>query len=394
MRLRAIILIGLFGLSSWAYAQLPTPQEVSFMRTLYQQQSLELAAQSRERLIENAFLLVQAQHTFPHLLLRQAEVGFDNQYHVRRYLLNAWQVHAWLDPSTLPALPQTPFWTAQWLSQTLGSYPSDGRLSTDRLAQLNSVELLPENGPWPALNLGDFYQSMSMQIKFRLHRADLDVFIAELTRWHKYREASKQLAAKLKQQQLTLSRLEEMALADILRPSILGQLGVQQTLHGQSPELERLKGEISDTQIARYYERHQQSFRYIERVSAQGVRFKDAQAAHAFYEQAMKVGFAAALATHEDIFTQHQGELSRDDKAKGFAYQLAFTLPAQTISRPVRTPKGRWLVIHCQDKEYGLYPAQSQTVRYQAMNAIAKEQAQANYRRQYLAWRKDLGLQE
>ncbi|WP_105190453.1 peptidyl-prolyl cis-trans isomerase [Pseudoalteromonas sp. T1lg48] len=392
MGLRTIILIGLLGLSSWAYAQLPTPEEISFMRTLYQQQSTELAVQSSERLVENAFLLAQAQQTFPHLLLRQAEVGFDNQYHVRRYLLNAWQVHTWLDPSTLPELPSSPSWNADWLRQTLGNYPSNGQLNNDRLEQLNAIELLPENEQLKALSLGDFYQSMSMQIRFRLHRGDIEVLMGELSRWHSYREASKQLAAKLRQHKLSLSRLEQIALADILRPTIQGQLGVQQTLHGQSSELERLKGEVNDTQIARYYERHQQSFRYIERMSAQGVRFNDAQAAHAFYEQAKKVGFTAALANQEDIFAQHQGELSRDDKAKGFAYQLAFTLPANTISRPVRTPNGQWLVIHSRDKEYGIYPANSQTVRYQAINAIAKEQAKTRYKLQFQAWRKSMGL--
>ena len=126
MGLRIFIWIGLIGLSFSSFSQLPSNAEVRFMRTVYQQHSADLAAHTRQRLVENAFLLHQAHQRFPSLVVRQATVGFNNHYHVRRYLLSAWQAQGWLDDNAIAPLAPNRAYNDDWLRRTLGHYPADG----------------------------------------------------------------------------------------------------------------------------------------------------------------------------------------------------------------------------------------------------------------------------
>ena len=388
MGFRIFIWIGLIGLSFSSFSQLPSNAEVRFMRTVYQQHSADLAAHTRQRLVENAFLLHQAHQRFPSLVVRQATVGFNNHYHVRRYLMSAWQAQGWLDDNAMAPLALNPAYNDDWLRRTLGNYPSDGALNQATVNKLAGIKLLDATALSNTLNMADFYQSMSMQIKYKLHQGDMSVFHSELQRWHRFRQSALLVSPLLKSHQLSLERLQDIALADILRPSLLTELGVQQTMHGSSGELERLKQDIKEQDIVAYYERHRERFRYIAKVRAYGVQFDQHEQAQKFYQQAKSQGFISAMGDKENVFGKQNSVLSRDnDSAPVFAKQLAFTLPTDTLSRPVRTPANKWLVLMSTEKAYEYYAKNSETVRYQAIEALAKEQAQQNYEAQFKAWR-------
>ncbi len=391
MRCFFSILIGLFGLSFIAQAKLPSEhipskQEVRFMQEIYKQHNSELALHTRARLLENAYLLEQAHRHYPALLKRQAGVGFDNRYHIRRYLFDAWTAQAWFNAASLSIFTPPARQDAKWLQRTLGQYPSNAQLTEKQLADLTQIEVLPKSSGFDALTLADFYTAMSMQIKFRLHQGDLAAYSAELNRWYQYREAISKITAALKQQQLSLPRLERLALGDILRPTILSQLGVQDMMHGHSPMLNTLKADITDSQINQYYQQHKNRFKYIDSVTAYGAIFDDKTQAETFYTQASKLGVKEAFTQQQDIFAAQQGVLTRQDKHKGFAYQLAFTNPENTLSRVVRTPKGQWLVVYTTSKRHATYPVDSQTVRYQAKNHIARELAKSQYQQGLATW--------
>ncbi|WP_462157751.1 peptidyl-prolyl cis-trans isomerase [Pseudoalteromonas sp. GB56] len=404
MRCFFAILIGLLGLSFTTQAarasehlprkHIPSEQEVRFMQEVYKQHNSELVVHTRARLLENTYLLEQAQSHYPALLERQANVGFDNHYHIRRYLLDAWLAQGWFDPQTLGTFAPPSSQNATWLMHTLGHYPSSAQMTDAQLAVLEHIDVLPASNGFAALTFADFYSAMSMQVKFRLHQGDIAAYGAELNRWYQYRQATNKISPKLAKQQLTLSRLEYLALGDILRPTLLNQLGVQEMMHGQSPMLDTLKANITDAQIDQYYQQHKSRFTYIESVMAQGALFREKSQADTFYAEATKLGANHAFAQQQNIFADQGGVLTRQDKHRGFAQQLAFTNPAHTLSRTVRTPTGQWLVVYTADKRYATYPAGSQTVRYQAKNDLAREQAKRQYQQGFMTWLAQLENQQ
>lgn len=145
--------------------------------------------------------------------------------------------------------------------------------------------------------------------------------------------------------------------------------------------------------------RHRDAFRRIERVKARQMRFdSEADAAAAADRLARGEPFAQLARQLSNAPTRAQGGalgwITAEEAAAGdWLRQFAFALPPGTPSRPVREPgdaQGRagWQIVLVAQRVQGYHPADSETVRYVAAQAIARKQALADYlalRRQRVA---------
>ncbi|WP_273048845.1 peptidylprolyl isomerase [Pseudoalteromonas sp.] len=389
MRYFVYLFVVMFGLlySSQAFTSVEkyTPAEIQLMHQIYQQQNSDISlSQTRYRLYENQFLLSEAQRLMPDKVARLSDVGFTTGYHVERYLNNLFikQLHL---PPTIEASNNVKHFTASWLTNTLGEYPANGQYSETQKNTLNLVKL--EHFAFPALSVYDFIKPLSMQIRFRLHQGDNQLFQAEIAKKHQYFINLEKATNAFKAKDINIDNLISIAQGDILRPSIQSWLGVKDMMHGQSPILEQLEKQVSEQQINQYYQANKSRFKYLYQITAQGAEFKNRTDAVKFKNEVTKSTFKAALkaANMNDIYSKFDNNINREHK-KEWVVQLAFTQNENELSEVIRSPAGLWVVVLTNDYEYRYFAATGQTVRYQAIKSVALQNAHQQYQQKWAAW--------
>lgn len=166
-------------------------------------------------------------------------------------------------------------------------------------------------------------------------------------------------------------------------------LGAGGHLHGASSELARLKLEVSAADISRHYGEHPEQFQRTERVMARHIRCADEATAEAAYADLRRgVPFAQVAHKYSTASSALKGGALgwlEADRARGqWLAQVAFAQAPGAASQPIREPEaaGRapgWQIVHVEQRVQGVHPADSETVRFIATEAIAKERAQQRY---------------
>ena len=166
-------------------------------------------------------------------------------------------------------------------------------------------------------------------------------------------------------------------------------LGTSGHMHGPVDELVRLKAEVSAADIAAYLREHPEQFRRTERVLAHHIRCADEASAEAAYaELARGVPFAQVAHRYSVAPSALKGGALgwlEADRARGqWLSQVAFAQAPGAASRPIREPEtaGRaagWQIVQVDERVQGQHPADSETVRFIATEAIAKQRAQERY---------------
>jgi parvulin-like peptidyl-prolyl isomerase len=179
-------------------------------------------------------------------------------------------------------------------------------------------------------------------------------------------------------------------LADRERRFALEQaLGASGHLHGPADELARLKAEVTAADIAAYYRDHPEPFQRTERVLARHIRCVDEASADAAYAELARGEPFARVAHRYSVAPSAVkggalGWLDRGRAQGQWLAQVAFAQPPGAASRPIREPEaaGRttgWQIVQVEERVQGAHPADSETVRFIATEAIAKQRAQERY---------------
>lgn len=387
-----VVLLGLLNSSLVAAAFTEySDSEILVMHRVYKQHNANINLNEvKQRLYENQFLLRQAQQRMPEQVKRQSSVGFSTEYHVERYLINLFDSQLKISVNK-PAQPKFKDYNKQWLVKNLGQYPSDGSYSNKQITKMQQTDLTQLlNSP---MNLYEFIAALSMQMRFRLHQGDINLFKSELIKKQQFYAKLNKATPRFSKQGISIMHLYELAKADILRPSIQSWLGIKSIMHGQSPVLEKFEAQINDKEIKAYYQANKARFRYLSNVKAYGAEFIEKEHAVAFRKAALTQTFVQALATtkQQDIYAKYNGKLTRQNKSN-WAVQLAFTSKEQTISAVIRSPKGKWVVIYSFEHNYQFFTVEDETVRYQAKKELAIEKAKQQYHANWLAWQKKYGV--
>jgi hypothetical protein len=166
-----------------------------------------------------------------------------------------------------------------------------------------------------------------------------------------------------------------------------------QRLHGIGADtdtgsslLDKLAAQVTPAQVQAYYQNHLDQFVRIERVKARHLQLADEAQAQSAYR---------ALQAGEDFATLARKLSRARDAAQGgslgwvraqakadWLSSMAFAQPPGPPSRPIRAPVGPddpayWEIVQVEQVEQGHHPADSETVRYIASRALARETALA-----------------
>jgi hypothetical protein len=166
-----------------------------------------------------------------------------------------------------------------------------------------------------------------------------------------------------------------------------------QRLHGIGADtdagsslLDKLAAQTTPTQVQAYYLRHKDQFTRIERVKARHLQLADEAQAQAAY-RALQAGedFAALarkLSRARDAAQGGSLGWVRAQAKPDWLSNMVFAQPPGPPSRPIRAPVGPddpayWEIVLVEQVEQGYHPADSETVRYIASRALARETALA-----------------
>ena len=394
MKKMAILVITLLGAFYHSLVMASFTQyssdEVNFMHRAYLKHKPEITINEvRTRLYENQFLLQQAALKTPAIIKRQSAVGFSTQYHVERYLKNLFDSQLAIKAQSSQVKLDT--YDSQWLKHTLGPYPKNGKYVQSLIKKMQQFDLTPIL--YNSINLYEFIDTLSMQVRFKLHRGDSELFKSELIKKRQFNIALLKAKPILAKQNIDIEHLYEIAKGDILRPSIQSWLGINTMMHMQSPVLEKLEKQVNKSEIKAFYQANKSQFKFLSQVKAHGAQFASRTNAVDFRTLADNKSLKQALVISgkQDIYAQYNSELNRKNKSS-WVVQLAFTTKENTISAVIRTPRGEWVVIHSYEHQFDYFSPEDETVRYQATKAIAKQKAAQQYENNWLKWQNKTGV--
>lgn len=160
--------------------------------------------------------------------------------------------------------------------------------------------------------------------------------------------------------------------------------GLVEVMHDHaSSRLEEVASQVSQQQVAAWYQQHKNNFRITNSVQAQHLACANEVDCKAGRALLIKGEKPAEVAKRYASKTQQQstdlGELSRVKDGMRWITSLAMLQQPGEFSRPVRAPDGHWEVVWVSSRETGFLPADSSSVRYQASRAIARAQLLAEH---------------
>lgn len=254
-----------------------------------------------------------------------------------------------------------------------------------------------EDQPEQTLTLWDLYRRQNIQLKVQMHNLNTG-FIREAIK----QQLTMEYVFYWFDQHSGLSGDAIAAVDDCIddamtRDVLLHDLGLMHDIHDDNPQLRALAAEVSQAQIAAYYQQHKDEFTRVERVHAHHLRVNSQAEADRIYAELLKIqqdesadpgeAFADAVARYSVAVDREQGGalgwIDRDSREDHWIQALAFVQPAQRVSPPFRSPATDsapyWELLWVDQKEMGYQRVDSESVRYRAAQAIAREQMQQRF---------------
>ncbi len=266
-------------------------------------------------------------------------------------------------------------------------------LSREQQAKASQLKLLSYRFGKQAeqhISLRDVYQRLNVQGRTLIHSYDIPHLEQQTlqllaTRYTLYwAEASGKLS------RTDLAVLKDCMADRLYRGGYLQLTGLEADMHYDSSYLKALAQQVTTAEIQTYYESHRNEFKRIERVKARHIRTASEAEAKTLQAQLDKgTDFSLLAQSHSRANDASSGGdlgwIQHQDAQANWLNQVAFALSAGKVSRPIRTPappgqQADWEIILVEQKIEGFQPADSESVRYLASQAIARKKAIEQFR--------------
>lgn len=236
------------------------------------------------------------------------------------------------------------------------------------------------------LSLADVYHRQNVQGRAELFRGNLE-YLQNQTR---------QVMAKLYTLNWAEKKFGSAAVAD-LRQTMTDQEDVTafMELHGigddidsESPVLKQLATQVSNKEVASYYQAHKSEFVRVDKVKARHIRLNDEQTARKVADAAAHGEDFANLAKRYSVAPDASkggdlGWLIHNDKPDWLS-QIAFIQQVGKPSSSFRAPVGPndpayWEIVLVENRIESFQAPNSEAVRYAASKAIARDTAHRQF---------------
>lgn len=286
--------------------------------------------------------------------------------------------------------------TRERLSALLGPGTAlrlDDQLTPDQTAAMADVPLVDlrfDSGPRLRISLGDVWQQLDVTGRNLVYNRDVDFVNQQALRLARSAFVKHWAHSHGGLSSEDMDRLLQLMVERERRIAFERMMGAGGDPHQPSAELERLRREVSSDDIAAYWTQHPQQFQRIERVHARHIRCADepciqaasaALAAGEPFDAVARRLSKAASATNGGALGWIEPSAARDS----WLLQFAFAQPPGKASPPVREPENGasppgWQIVQVEERVTGVHPADSETVRFEASQAIARQRAAEQFR--------------
>ena len=272
------------------------------------------------------------------------------------------------------------------LLDTGGKLRLDDRLPPAREAKLKDVLLIDGRVGVQSyrVTLHDVWERLDVQGRDALYRFDVEFAMQQARQLARdrfvlgwARQSSGLGADGLEQlRQLVADRNRRNALARLL--------GSGDDPHYSSPEVERLQRGIEPAAIHNYYNTHKAEFVRTEKVLVRTMRFADETRAHAASAELAKDARFEDVAQRRSAGDGTAKWVDSNATRGSWIAQLAFAQAPGPASPPIREPEAGaavpgWIIVKVERRVTGLHPPDSETVRFAASEAIARQRAASNF---------------
>lgn len=272
------------------------------------------------------------------------------------------------------------------LLDTGGKLRLDDRLQPAREAKLREVPLIDGRVGTESyrVTLHDVWERLDVQGRNALYRFDVDFAVLQARQLARDRFVLGWARQESGVGTEGLEQLRQLVVDRNRRNALARLLGSGDDPHYSSPEIERLQRGIEPAAIRSYYNTHKAEFARTEKVLARTMRFTDESLARAagaelakgaqFEEVARRRGGGDGMARWIDSHAARSSWLA----------QLAFAQAPGSASPPIREPEAGaavpgWIIVKVDERVTGVHPPDSETVRFAASEAIARQRAAAGF---------------
>lgn len=240
-----------------------------------------------------------------------------------------------------------------------------------------------------AITLADVYDSQHMQGKFQIHQKDNDYTDQQAQVLMERRYAIHWLAHRSGFTPVEVNAFKEIIIDRLQTQGYLEHIGVAADIHAEILYLKKMASTVTPEEIKDFYQSHLDMFIRVDRVKARHIRTQD--------ETIAKEAVAALKRgkSFEDVAKQYSiaddrqnggdlGWVVHPEKGSNWLQSLLFFQPVNKVSNPFRMP-GKpndavdWEIVLVEQKETSYQPVTSESVRYVASQAIAKQKVMQEY---------------
>lgn len=252
------------------------------------------------------------------------------------------------------------------------------------------------------LTLWDLYHRQNLQLKVQMHNLNMELIreaikqqltTAYVLDWFENSSGLDQKSRAM------VKHYVENALQRELR---LQSMGLIHDIHDENPHLRTLANSVTMKEVHQYYKKHREDFKRVEKVHAYHIRLESQKQADRVYEE-IKAGlpFHEAIQKYSTATDRNSngslGWIDRDHRRDNWTLALAFALPEKIVSKPFRSPQNSgavyWEILWVDQRESGYQSIESESVRYQATNAIAQQKLQEKFHTLMLQAYKNTSIQ-
>jgi hypothetical protein len=365
------------------------------------------ASQALQRIIDDDLLAAFARSQFQaDDLIKDSKVAFSPEVQIQQSLAS--NIVAAFGPEMVAEAKKRTGSDAPNYGQTAShvmTAPEWSRLFADQPAVMLDYRLMPAGRKYAqalvlrhyrfdahnigVITLADVYDSQNVQGKFQIHQKDKDFTDQQAQQLLERRYAVYFLEHRSGFTPADVSAFKKIIVDRLQTQGYLEHIGVAADIHEDVFYLKKIASTVTADEIKAFYDSHLDMFIRVERVKARHIRSKDEATSRAA-AAALKQGkpFAEVAKQYSDADDRdHGGDLGwvvHPETGSNWLQSLLFFQPVDKVSSPFRMP-GKpgsavdWEIVLVEQKEISHQPVTSESVRYVASQAIAKQKVMQEY---------------
>ena len=239
------------------------------------------------------------------------------------------------------------------------------------------------------ITLADVYDSQHLQGKLQIHQKD-----KEYTDQHAQALMERLYAIHWLEHRSGLTpdeanTFKQIVIDRLQTQGYLAHIGVAADIHDDVLYLKKIASQVTPAEIKDFYQSHLDMFVRVDRVKARHILTTDEAAAREAFAELKKGKPFAEVAKQYSIADDriNGGDLGwvvHPEKGSNWLQSLLFFQEVNKVSNPIRMPGKpneavNWEIVLVEQKEISHQPVTSESVRYVASQAIAKEKVMKEY---------------